>query len=622
MTNTPITLTATATGGTDVLFQFSVYNAAATPAWSLLQGYSISAACVWTPAAVGSYLLSITALDVATNTQANTQVQYIILPALSAVSVTSSLPSPQMVWTPVTFTASATGGLDVQYQFKLYDVINQVWSTLQGFSAQSTCMWLPSAASNYQLSVTAQDGNTGAQVNTTLLYTITPPPLTALSVTASPTAPQLTNTPITLSATATGGLNVQYQFWVYNAAATPAWSQLQAYSSSATCVWTPTIAGNNLLSITALDATGAMANATLWYAIVAPLSMVSVTSSLPSPQRVWIPITFAATATGGLDVQYQFKLYDVINQVWSTLQDYSTQSTCTWLPPDASSYLLSVTACDESTGAQVNTTLAYTITPSPLTAISVTAAPTAPQVTNTPITLTATATNGLNVQYQFWVYNAAATPAWSQLQAYSSSATCVWTPTIAGNNLLSITALDATGAMANATLWYATFAPLSMVSVTLSLPSPQQVWIPITFAATATGGLDVQYQFQLYDMIDQVWSTLQDYSTQSTCTWLPPDTGDYLLSVTACDESTGAQVNATLAYTINPSPLTAISVTAAPAAPQVTNTPITLTATATNGLNVQYQFWVYNAAATPAWSQLQAYLSVGHLRVDPDNRRE
>ena len=76
------------------------------------------------------------------------------------------------------------------------------------------------------------------------------------------------NTPITFTATATGGTNVQYQFWQYNANAAPAWSQLQAYSTSATCTWTPATAGNYLLSVTAQDgATGAAVNTMLWYSV-------------------------------------------------------------------------------------------------------------------------------------------------------------------------------------------------------------------------------------------------------------------------------------------------------------------------------------------------------------------
>ena len=102
----------------------------------------------------------------------------------------------------------------------------------------------PDGARPILLSVTALDV-TGASANILLWYTINGnAPLTAVSVIASPASPQLVNTPITFTASATGGTNVQYQFWMYNQAATPAWSQLQAYSSTATCQWTPTAAGS------------------------------------------------------------------------------------------------------------------------------------------------------------------------------------------------------------------------------------------------------------------------------------------------------------------------------------------------------------------------------------------
>ena len=63
---------------------------------------------------------------------------------------------------------------------------------------------------------------------------------------------------------------MQYQFWVYNPAANPAWSQLQAYSALTACSWTPATAGIYLLSVTARDGiTGTEVNTTAWYTITA-----------------------------------------------------------------------------------------------------------------------------------------------------------------------------------------------------------------------------------------------------------------------------------------------------------------------------------------------------------------
>ena len=207
-------------------------------------------------------------------------------------------------------------------------------------------------------------------------------------------------------------------------------------------------------------------NTTCWYAVTAgaPLTAVSVTTAPALAATANTPITLTATATGGTNVQYQFWVYQATrNPAWRQLQAYSTSATCRWTPATAGNYLLSITACDGAIGTVMNTTCWYAVTAGPpLTAVSVATNPKAPQPANTPITLTATATGGTSVQYQFWVYNAAAIPAWSQLQGYSSSANCTWTPATAGNYLLSITAYDgATGMVVNTLLWYSISAGAS-----------------------------------------------------------------------------------------------------------------------------------------------------------------
>ena len=414
---------------------------------------------------------------------------------LTTIYVTPFPASPQLVNTPVNFFALAIGGSNVQYQFWLYNqAATPAWSQLQAYSTCPACTWTPTTGGQYLLSVTAQD-DTGATVNTMLWYTVTNAPLTAISVTASPDTPLYVIMPITLTASATGGTNVQYQFWIYNQAATPAWSQLQAYSTQPTCVWSPTVSGQYLLSVTAQDATGAMANITFWYTVFAcsPLTTVYVTASPDSPQAPNTPITLTAASIGGVEVQYQFWLYNpAATTAWSQLQAYSPQATCTWTPTASGTYLLSVTAQDAISDT-VNTLLYYTINGSPpLTSVSVSAASASPQLVNTPITFTAAATGGTNVQYQFWIYNQTGTPAWSQLQAYSSTATCQWTPTAAGSYLLSVTALDATGASANVMLWYTVLdgSPLTVVFATTSPVSPQTADTPVGKGHTfADGGI-------------------------------------------------------------------------------------------------------------------------------------
>ena len=543
ITRTMVTITGTNfTGATAVAF-----GGTAAESFTVISSTSLTAT-------IGSGVTGTISVTTLGGTAVSTSVfTFIYTPPLTGLMLNTTPLSPVICGTQVSLLAAAIGGADVLYQYWIYNpAATPAWNQLQGYSSSAGCTWTPAAAGNYMFSVTAQDV-TGAQVNTLLWFTVNDrTTLTAVSVTATPASPQLVNTPITLTAAAMGGKNIQYEFWVYNPAATSAWSKLQAYSSSAVCAWTPTIAGQCLLSVTAVDAGGTAVNTMCWDTVCAPLSAVSVTASPAAPQLMNTPVTLTAAATGGVNVAYQFWVFNpVATTMWSQLRGYSTTAVCTWTPTAPGQYLLSITALD-TTGAWANTLLWDDINScTPLTAVSVTAAPISPQLVNTPITFTACATGGLNVQYQFWLYNPAAIPAWSQLQAYSAQATCQWTPMIAGNYTLSATARDASGTAVNMLLGYTVTgtAPLSAVSVTASPASPQSALTPITFTAAATGGTQVQYQFRLYHPTSTSWSILQGFSSKTACTWTPPAAGQYVISITAQDAS-GTTVNTTFCDTV------------------------------------------------------------------------
>ena len=92
-------------------------------------------------------------------------------------------------------------------------------------------------------------------------------PFNYFATSVMPASPQPINTPITLSVN-TDESNLQYQFWVYNPAVVPNWTQLQAYSTTATCIWTPNTPGNYYLAVTAQNLnTGQETTNTLWYTV-------------------------------------------------------------------------------------------------------------------------------------------------------------------------------------------------------------------------------------------------------------------------------------------------------------------------------------------------------------------
>ncbi len=172
---TTITISATPVGGANVTYQFWVYNPVATPAWTQLQGYSALTSCTWTPNTVGSYMLAVTGKDGATGQEVTTLSWYtIMLAPLLGVSLQASPASPQPAGTQVTFTATANGGTNVQYQFWVFDPTIQApadgWTMVQGFSTTNTCPWTPSKAGSFLITVNALDGASTTQVTNTLWY--------------------------------------------------------------------------------------------------------------------------------------------------------------------------------------------------------------------------------------------------------------------------------------------------------------------------------------------------------------------------------------------------------------------------------------------------------------------
>ena len=353
-----------------------------------------------------------------------------------------------------------------------------------------------------------------------------------------------------------------YDFWMYNPA-TAVWTELQSYSTSASCSWTaPPQVGSYMFNVTAKqigDLSGYnVTSKFLNISVVQALVSVSLSATPASPREPDMPITLTATATGGIDVLYTFtaEYRDTSGtDHLLTLSDSSASSTCVWQPAVVATYTLTVSAREANKPAQstsISSSMPYVIAP-PVSAVSLAVSPASPATVNTPITLTLTATGGTTLEYQFWVYNAAATPAWVQLQPYSSNNSCAWTPTVAGTYLLSATELDTiSGVEMNTMAWYTIANPtLTGLNVTFNPASSAPANSSITITAAAVGGTNVQYQFWVYNASAvPAWTQLQTYSSSPTCLWTPTTAGAYYLSITALDGLTRAIVNYTQWYTV------------------------------------------------------------------------
>ena len=239
----------------------------------------------------------------------------------------------------------------------------------------------------------------------------------------------------------------------------------------------------------------------------------------------------------------------------------------------------------------------------------------------TAITLTAVPTdNGGQVQYLFRVgYSDAAGWHWANLNAaYTTTATCTWTPTVANTFTLVVWA-RLVGHTANydqyaSRVFQVTIPPLTAVALSVSPAAPQPENTAIKLSATPTGGGgQVQYLFRAgySDAAGWHWTNINStYTTTATCTWTPVAANTFTLVVWArlLGHTANYDQFASKGYQVIIPPLTSVALSTISASPQPENTAIKLSATPTGGGGqVQYLFRVgYSDTAGWHWTNLNS----------------
>ena len=350
---TSVTWTVSVRGGVPPLeYKYWLYHFQGST-WEVLKNYGPDTSVTWTATTAGTYRLQVwvrsvgsTAVYEAWRNAADAVVEDT---RAKLTTLTSVPPVPVGVGTPVTWTATATGGTPpLQYKFYLYNQGTASWTLLQDYSTSNQATWTPQAPGTYWLqawvrsagSSTAWEDWIGCEP-----FSVTDT-ITVTSFTTNISPPVTTGTPVTLTATAAGGIApVQYKFWVRDP--NNQWSVVRDYDASNEAVWTPTIAGSYLMQVWVRSA-GSTAAWQAWKAL-GPFTVVTAIPTVtdlrvgPLPLTAGVPATWTATATGGTGpLQYKFWLLDMATGKWSVLQDYSTSNQAPWTPAAPGNYVAQV----------------------------------------------------------------------------------------------------------------------------------------------------------------------------------------------------------------------------------------------------------------------------------------
>ena len=373
-------------------------------------------------------------------------------------------PSPQSAGTSVTFTASATTCPSPRYQFWILPPGSSTWTIAQAYSATATFNWTTTGlpGGTYRFSVWVRDASSaGISCNSLgcndafvpINYALNLQSCSSVSASAAPASPQSPGTAVAFTGVASGCAGTPlYEFWILPPGAST-WTVAQAYSTSATFNWTTTglvgglyhfgvwvrdssSSGISCNSLGCNDAFVAI-NYTL---TITTCASVTASAAPPTSSAAGTAVTFTGAASGCPNPLYEFWILPPGSSTWTVARAYSSTATFNWStagPLPAGLYHFGVWVRDAgSSGISCNSlgcndafvAINHTLTSTPCTSVSASAAPASPAVHGTAVTFTGVAAGCSNPLYQFWILAPGSTT-WTVVQAYSTSATFNWTTT-------------------------------------------------------------------------------------------------------------------------------------------------------------------------------------------------
>ncbi len=392
-------------------------------------------------------------------------------------------------------------------------------------------------AGHFRVVIDEAERNHSITANT-LYSTILPALRPGVVLTSSSGLPVRAGTSLVWTANVTGGVGPhEFQFWLYRPA--DGWRIVQDYTPVNTFSWTPAATGRHALQVwvrtrgTTIPYQGYASSNYFDVTNALPISGLRLTPGITPPLTAGRPMTWTASASGGVGpLQYAFRLYDP-GTGWQTLQDYSSRQTLTWRPSVAGTYAVEVSVRSTGSPAAAEgsaSTGLFSVLPVAPAVTGVKTSLPLPLPTGVPVVWTAEAAASAPLEYQYWLFSP--WEGWTITKPYGPARDWTWTPSLPGRYALQVW-VRRVGTSADYDAWFGTGffdvspQPVRLVSFSVNQTLPVATGTPITWSAHATGGTGpLHYQCWLYDRTHGSWTIIRDWSPEPQCTWTPAP-GDF-----------------------------------------------------------------------------------------------
>jgi len=424
-----VTVTAASVGGLGTVSYVTTYKLSSDTDWTTLTTDT------FTPAAAGTYTISIKATDA----QKTVKTKTFTLTVKAALKNNSSVAANSVkVGENIIMLGNSTGGTgSVTYKYEQKLSTASTWTVVKNYSASGAALYVPAEAGTYNVRITVKDS-----AGKTLAKTFNVSAFADLANTSSVSAASIkTGDTLTIKGSATGGAGSYQYAYYYREFSESNWTKLADYSTAASKTLTLQNKGCYQVCVKVKDANGTVAKE---YYNVTVKDTDLINESTLSAEKVALGNTVKVTAkasggSGGYTYEILYK--KTTDSKWVKQQSYSANTTVDIKPAKVAEYQVCVKVKD-SKGTIEKKYMNFKTTSGVKNTSTVNAATIEFGGT---ITINGSAEGG-TAPYQYaFLYKKTSESKWSEIQAYSSNATASVTPKKAVDYDICVKVKDANG---------------------------------------------------------------------------------------------------------------------------------------------------------------------------------